>query len=162
MTLFLIDANVLIRAHADYYSIERFGPFWDWLLMMAEGGQAKVPREVYDEVAGSPDLLGQWLKRSDVRKAMILAEATNGVLVNFVITSGYAADLDDIELETIGCDPFLVAAALNGTGRVVVTREVSKPSKLRANRKVPDVCSRLGLSSIDDFELWRRLDFRIA
>ncbi len=151
MTPYLMDANVLIRANADYYPIERFGPFWDWLLTMAEGGQVKMPREIYNEVAGSADLLGQWL-----------AEATDGALVNHVITSGYAPDLDDIELEMIGCDPFLVAAALNGTRRVVVTREVSKSSKRRANRKVPDVCSSLGLSSIDDFELWRRLDFRIG
>lgn len=32
MTVYLIDANVLIRAHGDYYPIDRIKPFWDWLL----------------------------------------------------------------------------------------------------------------------------------
>ena len=29
--LFLIDANVLIRAHEDYYPIDRVPQFWRWL-----------------------------------------------------------------------------------------------------------------------------------
>jgi hypothetical protein len=37
-------------------------PFWEWLLMMADLGHVKMPRKIYDEVANSPDLLGQWLR----------------------------------------------------------------------------------------------------
>ena len=48
MTLYLIDANVLIRAHADYYPIDRIKPFWEWLLGMAEADRVKMPREIYD------------------------------------------------------------------------------------------------------------------
>jgi hypothetical protein len=33
--------------------------------------------------------------------------------------------------------------------------------KKGANRKLPDVCGTMGVVCIDDFELWRRLDFRI-
>lgn len=161
MTLYLIDANVLIRAHADYYPIDRIKPFWEWLLGMAEAGRVKMPREIYDEIARSPDLLGQWLRRSEVRKAIILTEATDGALVAEVIAKGYAPDLTDVELEAIGRDPFLVAAALGGAQRIVVTKEVSSPRKQRANRKVPDVCATMGVVWINDFDLWRQLDFRI-
>jgi Domain of unknown function (DUF4411) len=161
MTLYLLDANVLIRAHGDYYPIDRIIPFWEWLLRMAQADRVKMPREIYDEVAKSPDLLGQWMRRPDVREAIILAEPTKMATVQLVISQGYAPDLDDVELETIGRDPFLVAAAMGGAQRVVVTREVSSPRKQRANRKVPDVCSGLGVTSINDFELWRVLDFRI-
>lgn len=161
MTLYLIDANVLIRAHGDYYPINRIKPFWEWLLGEAEAGRVKMPREIYDEVAKSPDLLGQWLRRPAVKKAIILADATNGATVTEVITQGYAPDLDDVEMEKIGRDPFLIAAALGGVGRIVVTREVSSPKKQRANRKVPDVCTIMDVPWIDDFELWRVLDFRI-
>lgn len=161
MTLYLIDANVLIRAHADYYPIDRIKPFWEWLLAEAEAGQVKMPREIYDEVAKSPDLLGQWLRRPEVRKAVILADPTNGATVAEVISKGYAPDLDDVETEKVGRDPFLIAAAMGGTGRVVVTREVSSPKKQRANRKVPDVCTTMDVECITDFELWRVLDFRI-
>ncbi len=74
MTLYLPDANVLIRAHADYYPIDRIRPFWDWLLAQAIAGHVRMPREIYEEVAGSPDLLGQWLRQPQVRQAIVLAE----------------------------------------------------------------------------------------
>jgi hypothetical protein len=162
MTLYLMDANVPIRAHGDYYPIDRIAPFWEWLLAQAEADRVKMPRQIYDEVAKSPDLLGQWLRRTEVRKAIILAEATNMAVVQTVISQGYAPDLDDIELLSLTRDPFLVAAALGGPGRVVATREVSKRTQLRAKRKVPDVCATMGIECINDYELWRRLDFRIA
>ncbi len=121
-----------------------------------------MPRQIYDEVASSPDLLGQWLRRPDIRKAIILAEATNMAIVQTVITQGYAPDLDDIELMSLTRDPFLIAAALAGSDRIVATREVSKRTQQRAKRKVPDVCATMGIECINDYELWRRLDFRIA
>jgi hypothetical protein len=54
MTLHLIDANVLIRAHGDYYPIDRIKPFWKWLLREAQADRVKMPREIYDEVARPP------------------------------------------------------------------------------------------------------------
>ena len=98
----------------------------------------------------------------EVKRAIILNEPTNRSAVAQVIAQGYASDLDDVELLALTRDPFLIAAALLGPGRIVATREVSKPGKVRANRKVPDVCVTLGIECINDFELWRRLDFRIA
>jgi hypothetical protein len=161
MTVYLIDANVLIRAHGDYYPIDRIKPFWGWLLAEAESGRVKMPYEVYDEVAKSPDLLGQWLQQPQVRKAIVLPEPTEQKKLAYVINQGYAPDLDDVEIEKIGRDPFLIAPALHKPDRVVVTREVSRPMKQRANRKVPDVCASVGVQCTNDFELWRRLDFRI-
>jgi len=61
----------------------------------------------------------------------------------------------------MGKDPFLVAYAMMFDSRTVVTKETSKPRKLRANRHLPDVCKTMGVTWIDDFELYRRLDFRI-
>ena len=161
MTLYLIDANVLIRAHADYYPIDRVVPFWHWLLSQAEVGAIKTPIEIYNEVAKSSDLLGEWLRLPNVKKAILLAEPTDSTTVNTVIQHGYALDLNDVELLSLTRDPFLVAAAMKGSNRVVVTREASKPKKLRHNRRIPDVCDTLGVPWINDFELWRRLDFRI-
>lgn len=145
MTLYLIDANVLIRAHGDYYPLDRIKPFWEWLVAEAEAGRVKMPREIYDEVAKSPDLLGQWLRRSEVKKAIILHDATDGPTVARVVAQGYAPDLNDVELEKIGRDPFLIAAALGAQGRVVVTREVSSPKKQRATR-FPHRAGRLRLA----------------
>lgn len=65
---------------------------------------------------------------------------------------GYAPNLMDEELEKLGRDPFLVAYALvNPTDRIVVTNEVSKPGKTRANRQLPDVCAGFSITSINGF-----------
>ena len=162
MTLYLLDANVLIRADADYYPLDRVPPFWDWLLSKASAGLVKVPQQIYDEVVGSKSALGPWLKRQDVRDALVLDERPDARLLQQVIDFGYAPDLDDVELLKIGQDPFLVAAAIGNQERIVVTREVSRPSAQRANRKVPDVCQTFAIDAITDFEAWRRLDFRIV
>lgn len=162
MTLYLLDANAPIRAHGDFYDIERIPQFWDWLLGQAEAGIVKMPREIYGEVCQSADLLGQWLKRPDVKRALVLDEPTNRAVLQRVVADGYAPDLSDVELVKIGQDPFLIAAAIGGAGRVVVTREVSKPTAQRANRKVPDVCRMFGIEPITDYELYRRLNFRIG
>jgi hypothetical protein len=81
--------------------------------------------------------------------------------VKHVLEHGYAPDLNDIEIEEIGKDPFLVAAALAGPDRTVVTREISKPSKKRADRRLPDVCAGFGVPVINDFALYRALNFSI-
>jgi hypothetical protein len=162
MTLYLLDANVPIRANGDYYPLDRIPGFWAWLLEMAEADRVKMPQEIYDEVAESSDQHGQWLKRPEVRKAIVLAGPTSGAAVARVIAEGYAPDLNDVEIESLGHDPFLVAAALGGPERIVVSREVSAPSKRRHNRRAPDVCSAVGILCINDFELWRRLDVRIG
>lgn len=91
---------------------------------------------------------------------IVVAEPTDGTVLGTIIAKRYAPDLDDVEIEKIGRDPFLIAAALIAPDRAVVTREDPSPKKQRVNRKVPDVCDTMGVAWIYNFELWRRLDFR--
>lgn len=53
MLVYLLDANVLIRAHEDYYPIERIPQFWDWLASVAADGHVKIPFEIHEEIAVS-------------------------------------------------------------------------------------------------------------
>ena len=128
---------------------------------MAEAARVKMPVEIYDEAAGSPDLLGHWLRRPEVRRAIVLGEPTDMAFVQLVIANGYASDLSDVEIMKFGRDPFLVAATEGLPDRVVVTREVARPAAQRANRKLPGVCATIGVRCINDFQLWWSLDFRI-
>ena len=66
----------------------------------------------------------------EVKDTLILKERPVGM--QLVLQNGYAPDLD----EKGGKDPFLIAAAMAGPDRVVVTKEVSKPKLTRANRRV--------------------------
>jgi hypothetical protein len=127
----------------------------------AEASVIKMPFEIYDEIEPHSGPLSDWLRLADVRAALVLSETVNSSTVQRVLSLGYAADLTDVEIEEIGRDPFLIAAALNGADRVVVTREVSRPSAQRSNRKIPDICKSFGLPCITDFELYRQLSFSI-
>jgi hypothetical protein len=50
MTLYLLDANVIIRAHEDYYPVGRIPQFWSWLLDKATANNIKVPPLIFNEV----------------------------------------------------------------------------------------------------------------
>jgi hypothetical protein len=77
------------------------------------------------------------------------------------VSQGYAPDLTDDEVLKLGRDPFLLGYALAAPAAdCIVTTEVSKPSKQRANRRLPDVARDFGIDSCNTFELSRRLDFR--
>src|SRR5882757_4878070 len=153
----------MIRAHEDYYPIDRIPQFWAWLVALGESGDVKVPYEIYGEIAVSKGPLHDWLTDPGTSKAMLLDQRTDPNHLNQVLAGGYAPDLNDSEIEEIGQDPFLIAYALaKPDDRTIVTKEVSAPSKQRANRRVPDVCKTFGIRCINDFEFYRELNFKIA
>ena len=111
------------------------------------------------------DALAIWLKGN--RGAMLLTEDIDSQLLNFVLSEGYADDLTDDEIEQLNEDPFLIAYALADINhRCVVTTEVSKPSRQRANRHIPDVCNNFDVCCLHIFRrrdilgLIDALDFR--
>ena len=157
--LYLLDANVLIDADRDYYTIHRVPQFWEWLLEQAEANRVKIPLEIYEEALDGRGDLPDWLKEN--KAVMLLDESVDPVLVQSVLAK-YARDLTDEEVDKVGGDPFLIAYGLaRPERRCVVTNETSKPSRQRANRKIPDVCDDLSIHHCDTFELLRLLDFRI-
>jgi hypothetical protein len=134
--------------------------FWEWLLHQGEAGQIKMPLEMTEEITVGNDGLAAWLSDHDHLDPLLLGEDADVALVQHVIDNGYAPDLSDVEIEKIGRDPFLIAAALRSPpDRVVVTVEASKPAAQRANRKIPDVCRALGANCIDTFGLIQTLNF---
>lgn len=160
--MYLLDANVLIRAHEDYYPLDRIPQFWDWLLAEADIGKVKMPFEIYDEIASGRGELREWITKASVRNAIVLGEEVDQAIFNNVVDTAYAADLTEEELEEIGRDPFLVTYGMMGSTRTIVTKEVSRPSKRRGRRKVPDACDIVGVRWITDFAFYRELNFRIA
>ncbi len=158
--LYLLDANVLIQANKNYYPINDVPQFWDWILENARDGKVKIPKEIIDEIepGNKKSALYSWIRSN--KKIVLLDEPVDELALNEVLERGYANDLSDVEIDQLRKDPFLLAYALsNITGRCVVTLEVSKPSKKRANKKIPDVCKALKIYCIDPFELNRRLGF---
>jgi hypothetical protein len=164
--MYLLDANVLITAHNQYYSIEMVPEFWEWLKHMGETDELKMPQEIYEEIKDGgtdeeADALFAWITDADNKAALLLNEEADPQRVQQVIEQGYAPDLNDQEVEEIGRDPFLVAYGLaDPANRCVVTTEVSRPSAQRQNRKLPDVCATLGINCCNTFVLTKKLGFK--
>jgi hypothetical protein len=163
--LYLLDANVLIDANRDYYSIDRVPEFWEWLIESGRNGVVKIPIEVYEEIkeGNDDDILAVWAKNDYVSEALLLNEECQVSSVSRVIDQGYASDLTDDEVEKIGRDPFLIAYALvEPLNRCIVTTENSKPNKTRANRKLPDVCDQFNVLHCNTYEFIRSMDFKTS
>jgi hypothetical protein len=162
--LYLLDANVLITANSTYYPLDQVPEFWSWVHHQATSNRIKIPREIMEEIKAGrkdDDPLLDWICIAEIEAALLLNESVDVALVQHVVSTGYAADLGDDEIEKIGRDPFLIAYALaDPASRTVVTTEVSRPSTQRANRKVPDVCRALGTMSCGPFALNKALGFR--
>jgi Domain of unknown function (DUF4411) len=163
--LYLLDANTLITANNLYYPLDSVPEFWEWMQHVAAKDLVKMPLEIYEEIKDGPDEekdpLFAWIQGPEVKDALLLPEVVDPDLVRAAISVGYAADLNDTEIEELGRDPFLVAYAMaDPANRVVVTAETSAPRKQRANRKVPDVCITMGVRWCNPFELNRSLGFR--
>lgn len=160
----LLDASTLITANRDYYPVDQVPEFWSWLQHQGEAGRIKMPQEIMNEIkAGRKegDLLIDWISQPEIEEALLLQETVDIDLMQHVVSNGYAPDLTDIEVEAIGRDPFLIAYALaKKDERCVVTVEVSKSSQKRSNRRIPDVCKDLGVSSCGPFALNKRLGFK--
>ncbi|NYE31201.1 hypothetical protein HDE78_004185 [Rhodanobacter sp. K2T2] len=162
-TLYLLDANILINANRDYYPVEAVPEYWSWLANLAGQHIVKMPSETFDELKGGDaerDVLRGWANDAEVAPILRLPGTAEVGLVRRVLRE-YASDLTDIEVAEVGKDPFLIAHGLADVGtRVVVSAEISAPSKKRANRKVPDICKGLGIRCIDAFQMNRELQFR--
>ena len=158
--LYLLDANVLMTAHAAYYPIDRVPQFWEWIIDNAKHHRIKIPYEILGELeAGKKEgELFKWIKTN--KKTLLLDEDVDILFVHKVVEQGYAKDLTDDETHKLGRDPFLIAYAMAESDRCVVTLETSSPRKQRANRKIPDVCKQLNIQCIDTFAMLRELDFR--
>ena len=162
MSLYLLDANILITANSSYYPIDQVPEFWSWLQHQGATGNVKIPLEIMEEIlqGREDDPVVRWLSADANSDALRFSETVDAALVQLVVMTGYAPDLTDVELEQIGNDPFLIAHALaNPTDRWVVTTEVSRPAKQRQNRKIPDVCGIFGVPCCGPFALNRTLGF---
>lgn len=164
--LYLLDANVLITAHNTYYPIDTVPEFWEWIAHQGAAGILKMPLEIYEEIKDGgtdqeKDLLYAWVVGPNIKAALLLAEEVDPALVAECTSSGYAPDLTDDELLQIGRDPFLIAYAMaSPSNRCVVTTEVSAPRKQRQNRRVPDVCSTMGVTCCNTFAMTKALGFK--
>ncbi len=158
--IYLLDADTLIRADSTYYPLNRFSVFWEWLRHNGTTGFVKIPIEQFEEIVAGKGELVDWLKNEETKEALLFDEEADPALVSEVTEKGFAPDLDEAEQEKVGRDPFLISYGYADiVNRLIVTFEVSAPSKKRANRKIPDICKELGINCGTLFDVIKALDF---
>jgi hypothetical protein len=150
--MFVVDADILIRAKNTYFQFERVPPFWTWLVHHAEAGNICIPIETWvkigDKTADQRDDLALWaIEHKDV---LVPEDRSYDALFGRVY-SKYAwpdgSATTEADLIKIGDDYALIACALHN-GFTVVTNEV-RENKVGPNKKVPNVCDDLGVGCID-------------
>lgn len=159
--MYLLDSNVLIEANKTYFPLGRFKRFWRWIEDKAKEGLVLMPKEMYFEILNGNDQVKQWISGVDVKNHLLLDEEISREHLETVLSRGYGEDLSGDERARIGNDAALISYAVESEDRTVVTKEVSSPRKVRANRRIPDVCKDLGVRCISDHELYEELDFRV-
>jgi hypothetical protein len=137
-----------------------FLSFWEWLVFKGGQGEIKLPQDIYEEITAGTDNLCDWLKDSQHRDALLLDEEVDLQIVQRVLSQGYSPRLSDTDILKVGRDPFLIATAMvSPDARIVVTTEVSRPSAIGANRRVPDVCRTMGVLCVTPFQMQATLNF---
>jgi Domain of unknown function (DUF4411) len=158
--MYLLDANVLITAATSFYKIKRVPEYWDWLTHHGARGRVKIPQEIYEEIASGTDELSKWIKNKPCKNALLLKESSDPATVRYILDNSHGENLTEIEMATIGRDPFLIAYAFKKPNRCVVTSEVSQSGKKRRNTKIPDACDKIGVNLMSTSRFLDALDFR--
>jgi hypothetical protein len=148
---FVIDTCSLIKLREDYPP-DVFPRVWDMISRLADSGTLISSDEVFeelnvDEAVGDPVLT--WAE--DHRPSFYPLDGfIQGKATEILATY---PGLLDLKRNKSGADPFVIATAINFSC-VVVTDEL--PTKNISGRvKIPDVCSRLSILSINLIEMMR-------
>ncbi|MGA6183059.1 DUF4411 family protein [Stenotrophomonas sp. NPDC077421] len=166
--IYLVDANVVMHAANTYFRHSWVPEFWSWLRHHGELGNIKMPHEIFQEIKdgsnnAEKDELFAWASDQDNKASILLADKVTPQLVTTVMANGYSLELTEVQLQTVGQDPFLVAHALKDPqNRCVVTHEVSAPRAAPHNRKIPDACNAVGVQHCTPFQMMAALDFKTA
>jgi len=155
--MYLLDANVLIRADADFYPLDQIPQFWEWLIKRGDSGEVKIPLEIHAEIAVGAGHLSRWVRENDVKTALLLNEKPDSTLVRHVLNAGFQRSRGAENRS--GRLPCGLCAGRRRTGGR--NREVSKPNKRFGARKLPDVCDDCNVKWTNDFEMYRMLNFNL-
>lgn len=165
MVEFWVDANVFIEAKNKYYAFDIAPGFWEGVKDGVRSGRVRSPMKVYDEIAKGKDELATWAGAAKAALAAFFAFQDQAV------SQRYTALADQISANNAYCSGS-VAKFLGGAdlwvvsfaaerGGAVVTQETAAPANSR-QVKIPNICQRCRLQSINTFEMIRRLGIRLG
>lgn len=157
---YVLDADILIAAHRNYYAPDLCPGFWDCLEHHIRTGQVIVIDRIEAEIL-NPEVLVQWVARAtDGATASTRSQPVSDAYRQMVDWVKDNPQFQPAALDEFGrgADGWLAAYA-RVTGAVLVTNEVANPNK-RNKVPLPDICAQFGVRCINTYAMLRELGAR--
>ena len=164
MTVYVIDANVLMQAHRLYYAFPICPGFWDFLLQQYRAGRIVSVDKVRAEIDPG-DALFRWV-HSSVPPALFASTQGPAVGNNFAALAGWVQSQGQFTQAATDefarvADGWLVAYAQAHPDHVVVTME-ERADHAKKKVPLPNVCLHFGVRYTDTFTMLKELGGRFV
>lgn len=155
--VYLLDTNVFISAHKQYYSPDFCPGFWECLMHFCSEGQVMSIDRVKEEIHYPPELVS-WVDATP--NSMFRASQGAPVVYEFQQIMAWIEKHPKFKYSakrefSKGADGWLIAYA-KSHGAIVVTNEVFDP-KVRKKVKIPNVCQHFKVECMTTYEMLREL-----
>ena len=155
---YCLDANVLIQAWQKYYSPKICPSYWDLLDILGTQNIVFMPEMVYDEIFRTDDDLSKWLKTSKMPIKKIDEQVTKCLKDIYSADPNHKYLVDNTKARSLA-DPWVIAHALRENA-VAVTKEEKVTAINSTKIKIPNVCDKMNVSWINDFQLIEELGIK--
>lgn len=152
---YCLDANVLIQAWQKYYSPKICPSYWDTLNSLGAKNIIFMPEIVYDEIVRTDDDLSKWLKTSKIPIKKIDEQVTKCLKEIYSTDPNHKYLVDNTKARSLA-DPWVIAHALRENA-IVVTKEEKVTAFNTTKIKIPNVCEKMNVSWINDFQMIEEL-----
>ncbi len=151
---YLLDTNVFIEAHDQYYHPACCPGFWEWLIHRNRDGLVYSTAEVLDELRRLDDWVTKWATTVGSHIFLPIDSAVNREVATVHAWAATKYHRDTVKKFMSGADSFLVAHGLVH-GYTVVTRERPAPGS-KKTIKLPDACEALDVKWLGPFDMLER------
>lgn len=164
--MYVLDANVFIAAHRQYYSFDIAPSFWSNLLKLADKSKIcsidKIQHEIINPNDKSPDELHQWTAEN-FRDYFERTDAQD-VLDNYRDIQQWAYDHPQFTEAAkhefaSNADAWLIAYT-KAKGYTLVTQETYNP-QTRKKILIPVVCREFNVKYVNTFEMLKELEVKL-
>ncbi len=148
---YCLDSNVLIQAWQKYYSPIKCPSYWEMLNDLGANNIIFIPEEVFNEIVRTDDDLTKWLKSSKIPIRKTDEQVTKCLQDIYSADPNHKYLVDNTKARSLA-DPWVIAHALRENA-TVVTKEEKVTAKNTKKIKIPNVCEKMNVSWINDFQL---------
>lgn len=149
-----LDTSGILDAWTRHYPPDVFPTIWEHMDKAARTGVIFVIDEVMRELERKEDGALKWVKA----RTQMVVPIYDQIQQHLVNIMGKYSRLVDSKKNRSGCDPWVIALALE-RHLTVVTSEKASTTLLKP--KIPDVCKDLGLPCIEIVDFFREQKWRL-